>query len=55
MITILKLGMAAMLGVAVLNPGLTPRGEDCECKGKADTATKMPAPKAADCECKGDT
>ena len=52
MITILKLGMAVMLGIAVLNPGLTPRASDCECKGKADTVVKPAAPRVADCECK---
>ena len=55
MITLLKLVAAAGIAWGVLNPSFTPRGEGCECKGKADTKAVNVPRSDAGCSCKADT
>lgn len=50
MLVLLKLVAAGAIAFGVLSP--TPRGEDCECKAKADAAASQSVPHAEDCECK---
>ena len=50
MFTLLKLAFAAMLGFAVLSPGLSPRADSCTCKADANSLSAVPH--AEDCECK---
>ena len=52
MLTLLKLVAAATIGLGVLSPSLTPRGESCECKTKANAIGKTMVPHAESCECK---
>jgi hypothetical protein len=52
MLTLLKIGAAAGIAVGILNPGFTPRADDCECKGKANAIGHRVVPRADDCECK---
>jgi hypothetical protein len=55
MIILLKLAAAAGIAWGLLNGGLMPRAEDCECSGKADATLAKLAPRAdADCACKAD-
>ena len=55
MIILLKLAAAAGIAWGLLNGGLTPRAEDCECSGKADTKLAQIVPRGdADCACKAD-
>lgn len=52
MLILLKIGAAAGIALSILNPGFTPRAEDCECKAKADAVGQRALPHAEDCECK---
>lgn len=55
MLTLLKLVAAGTIAFGVLNPGSSPRGEDCQCKAKAESAVSQSVPHAEDCECKAKT
>jgi hypothetical protein len=55
MITLLKVVAAAGIAWGVLNPSFTPRAENCECKGKADTKAVQVPRSDAGCSCKADT
>lgn len=36
MLTLLKIGVAALIGFGVLNPSFTPKADDAKCTCKAD-------------------